>query len=194
MNAHDTIKQSILKYPSLYNNKLDVYDHLFLTNGNGFEWVNGELVSKENENGSLYSTEDAIAKIFSHTRLEERARSISILFDFGDISDTEYFNKILFRLTDSLKREVEKVLPDNVERMMNDMSVIKDKGPVDNTNLYPLCKYAKIMNIPDNVTESWKEALREFYNWLMSCDDELVVQYRKENAEYIEKIETYKFL
>ena len=44
MTVKDTVTRSLLEYPTLHLNSLDVYDHLFCTIGNGYEWVDGELV------------------------------------------------------------------------------------------------------------------------------------------------------
>lgn len=50
MNVKQTIINMILQYPLLYkdttfeHSRDKVLDHLFFTNGNGFDWVNGELI------------------------------------------------------------------------------------------------------------------------------------------------------
>ncbi len=50
MNINQTIIRSILKHPLLYKDvnfelsRDKVLNHLFFTNGNGFDWCNGELV------------------------------------------------------------------------------------------------------------------------------------------------------
>lgn len=49
MNVEDTLHEINWNYPTQMfgeNSKLDVFDHLFLTVGNGYEWVDGELVNK----------------------------------------------------------------------------------------------------------------------------------------------------
>lgn len=45
MSPDETIEQSIRCYPSVHRNRSQVLDHLFFTIGNGYEWINGELVN-----------------------------------------------------------------------------------------------------------------------------------------------------
>ena len=44
MTVRDTIIDMIRRHPLITKNKVDVYDHLFMTVGNGYVWVDGELV------------------------------------------------------------------------------------------------------------------------------------------------------
>ena len=44
MTIKDTIKSMIIMHPRLFPTKLSVYNHLFLTNGNGYRW---ELLCKQ---------------------------------------------------------------------------------------------------------------------------------------------------
>ncbi len=47
MNFEDTVVDSIRNYPSLYQGRNNVIDHLFFHIGNGFHWFNGEMISME---------------------------------------------------------------------------------------------------------------------------------------------------
>ena len=44
MTVRDTVIDMIRRHPLITKNKVDAYDHLFMTVGNGYEWVDGELV------------------------------------------------------------------------------------------------------------------------------------------------------
>ena len=44
MTLEDTIFEALYYYPTLFQKRIDVLVHLFLTVGNGLEWVDGELV------------------------------------------------------------------------------------------------------------------------------------------------------
>jgi len=71
MNVENTVRTTLLEYPRIFRNSLDVYNHLFCVIGNGYEWINGELVEpylKYPKNG--LSKEQALKKIF--TRAIER--------------------------------------------------------------------------------------------------------------------------
>ena len=47
MKVKDAVKASIMLYPTIQKTKLDVYEHMFLVIGNGYDWVNGELVAEK---------------------------------------------------------------------------------------------------------------------------------------------------
>lgn len=212
MTVKDTIKQSLLMYPSLFKNKLDVYNQLFLTNGNGYHWLNGELVSDsdyEYIEGTEYdvdynrpkpfSTELAIHKLFekvikNYTNVEYLDLIEDTLENKAAVISTLLTNNHTLK---RLKDNVIQVLPENIEKAMNDMSVRypkKDDILSDRTFLYPLCKYADILNLPDDMKPDWKEAVKEMYLFLTESDEPMVIEFRKENQEYINKIDTSKFL
>jgi hypothetical protein len=44
MTVKESLRISLLLYPSILQNKWAVYHHWFAVNGNGYEWENGELV------------------------------------------------------------------------------------------------------------------------------------------------------
>ena len=44
MNVELTIQDMFDEYPTLFKERADCLNHLFCTIGNGYEWVNGELV------------------------------------------------------------------------------------------------------------------------------------------------------
>ena len=65
MKLKDNVINSMREYPSISENKLDVYNHLFLTNGNGYYWENGELIEKYNKRLDIITIEEAIDKLFN---------------------------------------------------------------------------------------------------------------------------------
>ena len=84
MTAEETIRKCILSCPLIFKNKLEVYNHLFLTNGNGFKWVNGELIDDSLNNG--YSLEDSIHDIllddFKYDLLES---TVELYYEYDKI-------------------------------------------------------------------------------------------------------------
>ena len=64
MTIKDTIKSIIIMFPGLYSTKLSVYNHLFLTNGNGYRWENGELISEDDEENC--SIDDGLEALFNN--------------------------------------------------------------------------------------------------------------------------------
>lgn len=118
MNVKDTVRDCLYNYPRIFKNKWDIYHHLFAVNGNGYEWVNGQLVD------DYYEDEDD--------------------------EDKEYIPQ-------------ESTVPDDWDSngRENDFTPAKDK-------IYPLCQYAKMLDIPDDIQPDWKEAVKEFYDSLMA--------------------------
>lgn len=58
MNFSDTLKRSVGLHPGLYRGTPQQQEnrflhHVFFVNGNGYEWVNGELVCEDNYTGPL---------------------------------------------------------------------------------------------------------------------------------------------
>ena len=171
MKAEETIKKCILSCPLIFKNKLEVYNHLFLTNGNGFKWVNGELIDDSLNND--YSLEDSIYDILlDDFKYDLLTSTVELYSEYDD----EATDKIIERFKSFNEKNfnlIKHVL--SIDKLM-DMSL--DECEIN--NLYPLCKYACILNIPDNITDDWKECVKKFYNFLMKSTNPMV-------NEYIEK-------
>lgn len=127
MNAEQTVIHAILKYPSLFkdidfqHSKEKVIDHLFFTNGNGYEWVNGELVLSEyEEDGKFLEFPDNY-------------------FDTALWSDEEDEDTLIKEFRLSQKKEYK-------AREICNKHVI---------SLYPICKYAQILNLPKDIKKDW---------------------------------------
>lgn len=96
MTYSDTVKNCIAGYPKLFETEGDVLHHLFFVNGNGYEWVNGELID-------LFDTETAIQETIVNTSLK----------------------------------------------------------PKTSRELYPICQYAKIMCLPEDIKSDWLVAAQK---------------------------------
>lgn len=202
MKVKEEIRRSLMMHPFIHKNKLDVYDHMFLVIGNGYEWKDGELVTCSDNpvNISDLTTGHAIDKIFNSREFSLNIMQSMIkcyITDDEPITDDRaeiISGMIIDRFRNELKNVHElviQVLPENVEKAEKDMMVIH---ATDNFELYPICKYSKIMNIPDDIKDDWKEAVREFYEFLMKSDEPIVIKYREDYKEMLDKIDTSKFM
>lgn len=202
MSPKEEIRYSLMMFPSIHKNKLDVYDHLFLVNGNGYEWRNGELVvcSKEDIDVNNLKTTDSIDNIFNSRDFsmnllkstikcyisteepisEKRAEIISVMI-------MDLFKQQLSTIHETVKQ----VLPETIDKAELDMTL---ENTSKGFELYPICEYSKIMMIPDDITEEWKYAVREFYEFIMNSQEPEVIRYREEHKETINKIDTTKFI
>lgn len=155
MKLKELIERSIKRYPRMYLSRTDVLEHLFVVNGNGYEWVGGELVD---------ACEDLYPEgyIPGDVQLKEMRKSMQLLMD-----------KIVLALTKDGKP-----LPKNIQRMM-----AKDKAekevkfnwrktaertvPMRN-NPYPLCEYAKLVTLPPDIKPDYKAAAAEVTRMILS--------------------------
>lgn len=65
MKVEQTIQLMTDNYPSLFYNRQTCLNHLFCVIGNGYKWVDGELVDEEDEPYiKEYSKKDIIKAIF----------------------------------------------------------------------------------------------------------------------------------
>jgi hypothetical protein len=164
-----TVKESLrlclLKYPSIFPNKWSVYHHWFIVNGNGYFWRKGALT--EGTDRFDYTKEDAIKKI--HDKFNKSVK---------EENEWEEFEKseILLNLFEK-RRDEQLDLTNKIDERMLDFTPKREE-------LYPLCSFAKILNIPKNIRDDWKEASDEFFNYLMDNYDTL----DEHNKNYLKDI------
>lgn len=139
MNVKDSLRNCLMLYPGIFPNRWAVYHHWFAVNGNGYDWVDGELVSWDEE--KVHTKEDAVEYFFKDT-LED------------------ILNSSIKWTIKNLKKSILSLL--RVEEREQDFTP-KEK-------IYPLCQYACLLNIPDDIKPDWKEAALEFYNSLSQID------------------------
>lgn len=62
MRAEDTLQYMADFYPDIFPTRKHCLDHLFCVIGNGYEWVNGELVDDDNKYEKRYKLRKQIKK------------------------------------------------------------------------------------------------------------------------------------
>ena len=176
MTIKDTIKSMIITYPRIFPTKLSIYNHLFLTNGNGYEWIDGELVSKDDIED--FTIENGLDILFNDEfQYELLSNYLEITSDKEDIIN-------YFKRRNKEKFELAKVIV-NYEKIINEKLYLTDEE-----ELYPLCKYAKILNIPDNIKDDWKDAIKEFVYFIMTSEENKIIIYRN---QYINKLSEIQY-
>jgi hypothetical protein len=156
MTVKESLRISLLLYPSILQNKWAVYHHWFAVNGNGYEWENGELVDICGEKNVTIT--EAINKHF------------------------KYRTKNIFKSTFIFKYNIKELKNDilatiNVKNRTTDFTQTEE--------LYPLCEYAKILNIPNDIKPDWLDAIKEFYDYLIKNYD----NFSENDKSYIDKIQ-----
>ena len=198
MTVKDTLKEMILTYPRIFNSKLSLYNHLFLTVGNGYVWFNGELcdsiindfqiIEKSNEN--MINDYQIIEKSIENVLTDNFSYDL-----MGSYLDTceetksiiEYF-KIFNK---NRLKEIKTIL--NVDDIINEnleYSLLKkqDEEMLGEPFLYPLSQYSAILNIPNDIKNDWKEAIKEFYNFILNSENENIIKYKEKYSDLLNSI------
>lgn len=187
MTSNNTIKTCLMLYPSLFKSKFSVLNHLFLVNGNGYEWDSGELVSTET---NVPTIEEAIVRELNDPFQYETMKPFiglymdDLLYDCVNMESVENcINTATSEVVDVFKRH-NKRKSDNIlqiikcDELLNSPLVFNEEE-----DLYPLSKYSAILNIPYNVTDDWMLCIKDFYTFMMNSREEKI-------KEYIEKYKT----
>lgn len=158
MKLEETIQFLYDFYPGLYSNRKQALDQMFCVNGNGFNWVNGQLVIDRGipEDVVLILGEDGKAK-----RNEERlqAKKQDYKEDFRESQLWE--QKILMKKGTSLE-EAEEAFPTN-DMYLDSFAekMISLRANLSKHEFYPLSEYSKLFQLPANIQEDWLEGAKE---------------------------------
>lgn len=185
MNVELTIQEMFDSCPTLFKERADCLDQLFLVIGNGYEWINGELVECS---GYHHLTQEEInslssrlvgGKAYQHNKLSLRAEA------------QFYEDK---RIADGLDDALHKINPNyNTDERKKSRQRYIDRLPDDvyyrepvrkkrwycyhnipgNEHIDFNVKYAFMFNYPDNIKPDWKEAIEECKKLLIEDGFEL---------------------
>lgn len=196
MNYHDTIVSKLLLYPELYQSRLEADDHLFATIGNGYEWVDGELVeivyNPDREGIDELNPYDAIKKHVEFELLESSSglkRQIEINKFFKrdsplDLALTRKVNNILkkIKMTKNVEERYNTYchIPDVCEK-----SIVKRCGEERSWRIYGISKYSALVDFPEDIKPDWKEALYHFITWCLENQNYLRKDDRGKQLEYL---------
>lgn len=155
-SVRDTVLAMLTQYPSLFTTKADCYRHLFLTNGNGYDWVDGELVSwGDPKTEPDFKDEDAV--------IVEHAEKYGIIPNHKKIFGKEEFEYV--RLDTRRNNMNIQFALDNIDLIMRSEHVTFYSG---STILYSGWDYCPLMKVPADVKPDWLKAVNECRFALMS--------------------------
>lgn len=211
MKVKDAVKASIMLYPTIHKTKLDVYEHMFLVIGNGYDWVNGELVAekrvptvqkaieKELNDNFQY---DLIKNFHVFWDLKEFAIEVQEEGEFIDESTKDSITKKYAQIiTDRFKEHLEKKNR-NIQIILNAKKIAEEelhyvedpetaetaKFVNETIELYPLSeKYSYLLNTPDDIKDDWRDAIIEFCDYLLTSEEDIAVNYREKYKDSIIK-------
>lgn len=206
MNYHDTVISGLLLYPRLYPGRLEVDNHLFATIGNGYEWVDGELVE------TVYNSDiEGIHELNPYDTLKRNIKFELLESSSGlkkqievnellkkdspfDLALTRKVNNI-FKIIDMTEKVNERYntychIPD-----VHEKSIIKRCGEEHSWRIYRICDYSALVNFPEDIKPDWKEALYNFILWCLEnqsylCKDniEKQLEYLRNSKNRLEKL------
>lgn len=193
MTVRDTIIDMIRRHPLITKNKVDAYDHLFLTVGNGYEWRDGELVYWNETQRYKMGVEDAIReRLFGRdkdilTTAVFKSHLNDVRYDFLETDNSNEQDMII----DIKAGELTEKMNNQKVRLMDQISKIlhaeeeadKPCWMHNESDLYDISGYSKIFYIPENITDDWKNAIIEFYNFIMTDSHLKIVEFRKNYGE-----------
>lgn len=152
MTLKEYVKQHIMQYPGIFHNALLVYNHLFYVNGNGHEWHNGTLIEPDFK-------EKSVAECITDN-IKFRHEILNNEIEFEEAELTHKIRHImLMNFTNRIVEDIHTIM--NAEKLANDFSIPTKRWPynIEPFEFYPICEYAKCMNIPDNIDPEWKDAI-----------------------------------
>jgi hypothetical protein len=155
MNVYKTVKSNLILYPGLFPNAFYVYEHLFCTSGNGFDWKNGQLCDYYDEE---FSIEDSVISLIDNT-----------------IAYTPY-NLVFLGNDKDLKKGAKSILGElreNIENAFSWKSKMFDFSFPENYKIMYLSKYSSLCNLPDDIQEDWLQAAKKMYKILINNRDKI---------------------
>ena len=168
MRLEKQIYRAIWEYPTLHHNRTEALHALFIIIGNGYHWINGELRCHDDTKKLVAFDAVDRADEYLATHFEEQKQSMAdwpeALHDLRQEHSQRLSQQIVERAAE--KREVRAQIAQRVQ----------EKPPIK--SLYPLCEYAQICNLPDNIKEDWLLGAQEALDLALAAGaDDVAVAY-----------------
>lgn len=166
MTLEQTIQSMYDEYPTLFKERADCLNHLFCTIGNGYEWINGELVDGINVDDDYIKhleSEFVDGKAFQHHKYSLRDDYLAndfIARKFINAED-EYFT-----------------VENRVRQILREPDDIYYSEPVRRKRwafyLQGYSEFDRIRNIPEDIQSDWLDGVRECIELLLEDGYDLV--------------------
>lgn len=159
-----TMKDCLLGYPSIFPNPTDVCAHLFAVNGNGYEWIDGELVDPYGEEKNLTRMKYPFRE---EREFEKKFWWVRVIAWF---KRSEHESKFLRdrKLKDNARKAQMRWVEKNIDAIV-DASPVNTYFGSERGGSYVtdhICpEYADGLDFPEDIQRDWAEALYEFLNY-----------------------------
>lgn len=187
MFPENTILYLLWACPILFKTKADVLEHLFFVLGNGYEWVEGELICRfeaclDQTPRGIYN---AVRKRYKKRRREDvvHIRKIKKAFE-PLIEELEQIPNLGIDLSPLKCREPEPLPKKPTKEAQTSLKI-------ERKQIYPISRSTHIVNIPDNVKPEWlalaKEALIVAQQLKRTEQDDKWLEKAKKHIKKLEK-------
>ena len=148
------IADSIRRYPGLYRCRTDVLEQWFCVNGNGMEWQDGKLMpSYQDQPMCTIEQHIAFHTEWMHKRLAEAEHA-------NNLQEQARYRAMINREAVNIRYTVENA--DDLALIPWNTTYEPDRQDGFNPkSIYPLCEYARMNRVPDDVDPEWLAAVRE---------------------------------
>lgn len=147
MTLTESVAQAIHDWPTLYKCRTDVLHHYFCVNGNGMVWENGILVDMY---GSSTKAERLLMIENEDDKIEARALC-------GELTEAE---EARIRI-DVRRSNMEKTFRVKNAKFLALLEWNSNDEHREPKAIYPLCQYACMNEVPDDVQPDWLAGVRE---------------------------------
>ena len=211
MTLKNNIRESLLYFPIIYDNALDVLHHMYCVIGNGYEWVNGELVECSGREMPI-SVKDAIDY---HIATKLSSEKINSCIDFAMVlldidKNNPDFDKLSKALSDKLSNDLTDVINMtlDIEHRASDFSIATLKDYPDSFickmreknkdsarkkmfvwHPYPLSEYSKMCTIPNDVKDDYLAGAEKMIEFIKTHPEIYVDGEYESNMEWLKKAE-----
>lgn len=141
MNLDKTILTSILYYPTISPTREAILSNLFFTVGNGYHWVDGELIC--DEDSGLEGVDPVQNQI-------EWARSCAENYGLDVERHIERWLSKVVPIIETADDRVRAGFEHKFQRPFEDIEY-----PMDSSHIYQICNYSHIHRVPDDVKDDW---------------------------------------
>lgn len=201
MKYSESVRNSLLVYSTIHGTRLDVDNHLFATNGNGYAWVDGELSDGCTK---AYGPYDAVQKVLEFELTDHYAELGAETFHYclktkksEDTLKKSDWESITYshnkKVADRILRQIEDMKRvdsryDTYEHIPDKFEIAIRERTGEEWKIYPICEYAKLVTFPDDIKPDWKEALYHFVCWCLDNQNYLDDKYDlPEQIKYLEE-------
>ena len=165
-------------------------DHLFCVNGNGYYWVDGELVERQNK---VVSLQDAIEKSIEFHSCDSPGIDLKIFFLEKDNKlNKEGIKNFAEEIGDKIKKDVRMCF--RLDERYNDKEIpTPEKYPdhfVDGEDwtFYPLNEYSRLCCLPDDVKDDWLDAATWMLGFIKNHRE--YMDPKRDYDSWLKKVET----